>query len=269
MESEVTGKQQRRADMFGKFLGKQSSVQTQALMGSKATTVSQTAISVGESIAAGSVAPVAVEEPTRDELFPPAPEPTSTDVTPLNTDVDLLTQHARLSEKLGVHSDSIDKVRTIEFETFLNENGLRIYDRKQVDAYLTSMYGVEKKQSQEDFARRSGVRVMSSSGFVLLPTWGWRPARSKDVSRGDGLWLGAINGRNGGIQNYTHQYGKPIPIPVLITMERVAEKFPDAQMFVSDEIDAREFVKDPFLMVVYLGKHYIIERWDEPNYKER
>lgn len=255
--------------MFEKFLGKVTEPPTAPdIFGP-----SRVAATYGSSVAASVVSRAAVAvvaEPTRDELFPPAAEPTSTDVAPTDADTDTLAQHARLSAKLGVHSDSIGKLSTIEFENFLRESGLRVYDEKQVCAYLTSMYGVEKKQSREEWGRRSGVIMMGGAADIQLPTWGWRPARSRDASQTDAGWGHvALSGPNGHIQGYVRQYDKPIPIPVLLTMERVADKFPDVRMYVSDELDPREFVRDPFLMVVHLGKRYIIERWDEPNYRER
>lgn len=188
-------------------------------------------------------------------------EPESSPITPLVIERDVLTQHAALAAKLGLHSPAMQEIKRSEFETFLRDSGLRLYDEKQVAVYLTSKYGVEKKASDDS----------------LSPTWGWRPAREVDSENRQfgftGRWVfssGRSSIPNGQIHTDVMWYQKLIPIPVLLTIERVVDKFPeDVGLFISDEFDPRELVKDPFLMVVYLGKHYIIERWDEPNYRER
>lgn len=189
-------------------------------------------------------------------------EPESSPITPLVIERDVLTQHAALAAKLSLHSPAMQEIKRSEFETFLRDMGLSLYDEKQVAAYLTSKYGVEHKDNDGS----------------LLPTWGWRPAREVDSERTlfrnsnewvFSSWSGGRLIPNGQLHSNVATYQKLIPIPVLLTIERVVEKFPNAGLFISDEFNPREFVKDPFLMVVYLDKRYIIERWDEPNYRER
>ena len=62
-------------------------------------------------------------------------------------------------------------------------------------------------------------------------------------------------------------YGKPVPYPVLLTVDRIRSQFPTAQFRVSDDAPLQgDVVKDPFLMVSYGGSSYIVEKWDEPGF---
>lgn len=154
-------------------------------------------------------------------------------------DMQLLEQHAELSDQLGVASLSRGEILRAKFEESLREWGLRVYDAAQVRAFLRSQYG------RKD--------------------WGFRPLREIDRREIQRWW--DID-RNGQIQDGANVYGKPIPYPVLVTVQRVVERFPTARFYVSDECRNSD-VRDPFLLVLVDKHEYIIERWDEPNYKER
>ena len=60
-------------------------------------------------------------------------------------------------------------------------------------------------------------------------------------------------------------YDKPIPLPVMLTIQRIKSRFPAAKFFVSD---IRE-VSDPFLAVTVEGSDsfFVVERWDEPGFR--
>lgn len=154
-------------------------------------------------------------------------------------DMALLKQHAALSERLGVPSLSRGELLRAQFEDALREWGLRIYDPVQVRAFLKSHYG------------RRG--------------WGFRPLREADRRKDRRWWDDDSRGQ---IQDGAQIYNKPIPYPVLLTVERVSQRFEEARFYVSDERRASD-VRDPFLLVLIGGHEYIIEQWDEPNYRER
>jgi hypothetical protein len=61
------------------------------------------------------------------------------------------------------------------------------------------------------------------------------------------------------------QYRRPIPLPVLLTIEKILTEVPDAHFYISQSADENA---DPFLNVT--GRnccHFIVERWNEPNYQ--
>lgn len=61
-------------------------------------------------------------------------------------------------------------------------------------------------------------------------------------------------------------YTKPIPLAVLLTMEKIVDAFPDARFEVTDITEMPK--GDPFLRVhVSGGDWFIIERWDEPRFR--
>lgn len=194
------------------------------------------------------------------ELPPPSPHtpdvnavvPTSMPITvAVSAEADTLKQHAALCNKLGIYSTAAADISRTEFEQALSEWGLRQYDRKQVAAYLTSQYGPPRE---------------GRSGRPAQATWGYRPLMAQDAYNLGAQYITA-NGVvcNGGTVT---SYVKPVPLPVLLTVEKIAERFPKAEFFVSDELTVTE-VKDPFLLVRHAGKDYIIERWDEPGYTEK
>lgn len=149
--------------------------------------------------------------------------------------------------------------RSIEFENTLSEMGLRRYPEKQVHAYLNKQYG----------------RVR----------WGWRSLRRKDYDRfamNNGVFMANDKSLNDSLTSWgrrhngqiigrrdANTYEKPVPYPVLLTVERIAAEFPEACFFVNDEARpiASEKHLDPFLMVVIGKNRYIIERWDEPKFR--
>jgi hypothetical protein len=170
-------------------------------------------------------------------------------------------EYVKLAKQLGISGPEkalAERTRADEFAAFISEAGILAYPRERVRAYLNAQYGGTP--------------------------WGWRAVREKDnpmvVGRralgsyvaGDGTidnGYEAWNKRNdiliGGPD--TALYAKPIPMPVLLTMKRIEEKFPQATFWISDEAKRLPIPKDPFLMVRFGGLALIVERWDEPRFR--
>lgn len=123
------------------------------------------------------------------------------------------------------------------------EMGLRVYPLGAVEKFMDAQFGHAKKGSD--------------------PTWGWRPLREADrdkliSNRDDGMPNGCIAKR---------LYHGAVPLPVLLTVERIAEAVPDVHFYVTDKVNATA-EEDPFLAVTAAGMNMlIVERWDEPNFK--
>lgn len=136
----------------------------------------------------------------------------------------------------------------------LKEMGLSIYPYDKVAAYLDHMFGLDLNGNQ---------------------TWGWRPLREEDDKPKFGT-LPYGPRFNGMVLRETYQ--KAVPLPVLLTVQRIAEAVPGVHFFVSDQVTARDRL-DPFLAVsvgdtseFFLSDQLgtgmnIIERWDEPSFK--
>jgi hypothetical protein len=84
--------------------------------------------------------------------------------------------------------------------------------------------------------------------------WNWHPIKSSN-----GFWSGRPNHVSADV------YNKPIPMPVMLTIDRIESLYPSARFYVSDIRD----VKDPFLAVTVDGADtfFVIERWDEPSFR--
>ena len=97
------------------------------------------------------------------------------------------------------------------------------YPLHDVIRYLNAKFGVHSRKSLTDSVSR--------------PNWVWVPLRHKDI----------ITTRN---FNDTDQriYTKPIPYPVLKTIESIQERWPEAKFFISDVRYASD-EKDPFFNV--------------------
>ena len=72
--------------------------------------------------------------------------------------------------------------------------------------------------------------------------------------------------RMGSNKGDTKLYDKPVPYPVLVTVDRIKARFPATDFRISDEAIRQATVKDPFLMVIHEDRRYIVERWDEPGF---
>ena len=135
---------------------------------------------------------------------------------------------------------------TPRFRSVLSEQGICTYDEKQVRTFLTKQYGPKLSQ---------------------MPTWGWRPLRLQDTTQTTTYADSLARSPNGCLLGGRTVYGKPIPLPVLLTIDTIQQAFPSAEFFVSDDTTREERVSDPFLLVHLDGQNYIIERWDEPSFR--
>lgn len=192
----------------------------------------------------------------------PVPVPEAT-LTPEAELADALrTQYAAIALELGVNQPGLLKDAA---RAYFRDRGTRLYDGAKVKAYLDDQYGKEGKRLDHQWSppRRRGI-----------PTWGWRPLRASDVApmTGSQRQFGySTSEQNDSIWYYIEPYKKPVPLPVLLTAREIATQFTSARMYVSDEILAHEHrdpVLDPFLLVVIEGERFIVERWDEPAYRE-
>lgn len=176
------------------------------------------------------------------KLFPPeVPEKEALAVQdPTVPPIDIPTDYAELAAMAGFKGFKIlqaqeqklaHQTRTIAlFRNFLAENGICVYPADKVRKYLNR-----------------------------IKPW------DTDVR-----WVGLNGGTlNGHFTDYTYWdqqvgYSKKIPKPVLITMAKIKEAFPNVSFWVSDFSvpDA-----DPFLAAQIEGEFFIIERWDEPGFR--
>lgn len=194
----------------------------------------------------------AAELPEEPAFGPPVDVPTQTAVAP-EVPAEELRQYIAVAEAIGFKPKHLVRER---FRQTLAAAGLRCYDRKAVAAYLDHQWG-----------RARWVR--DDSGFNSrhrhIP-WCWRPLRDRDrvethlifgVSETDQL-LSSVA-----------PYNKPVPLPVLLTVQRLLAAEPAARFYVSDQLKSHEQPanRDPFLMVVVGGEAFIVERWDEPSFR--
>jgi len=140
-------------------------------------------------------------------------------------------EYQRVAKKLGVE---IFAIPGKDLENFLREEGIPVYSQAKVEAY------------------------MDKKGF-----WSWFRMRGRDQSRviprtdNKNTSMGRANGM---------YYPNAIPIPVLLTAERIVDKFGDSVGFYVAAIDKHP---DLFLGVFHYqtGEFFIVERWDEPGFR--
>lgn len=163
---------------------------------------------------------------------------------PTGLSADEYAEYQRVATKVGFAPRGL---KSNELRQYLRDAGIRVYPMDAVQKYLNGKYGEADGQR--------GAK------------WVWKPLRSADGLSIHGAWQSG-HLVNGAVAREQAPYGKPVPLPVLLTVERIADKFPDALFFVSDEYDAPP-IGDPFLAVVYGedSEPVIVERWDEPVFR--
>ena len=170
---------------------------------------------------------------------PPKPEPLV--LEDVQEHEAFVEQHVALAQKLGVKTwhkpnQSLAKI--------LIELGIKVYDTAKVERY------------------------MDSKGY-----WGWFPLRQQDkVSPPEERGIERVTPHRhatlyGGMKR--EQYDKVVPLAVLLRVEQFLEKLPSARFLVA----ALDTHPDPFLGVLDRddpnnNRAYIIERWDEPGYRD-
>lgn len=197
---------------------------------------------------------------------------------------DVLDEYEALATAVGFNPPIVRRER---IRCLLAGMGLYIYERAKVEAFLTSKFGEEKRTEigtsatwcwrpmrEVDRITASSVSVPVSSvsvddnnGITVIPFPGYStvPYTRVSLDAHYGVQMLSVNGTKA-LTGET--YGKPVPIPVLRTIQRVLEIEPKARFFVSDETSLAERFRDPFLAVQLPGgdELHVIERWDEPSF---
>lgn len=111
-----------------------------------------------------------------------------------------------------------------------------------------------------DFLKAEAIqiydRVKVEAYLTKQGTWGWHALREVDKTV-----------QNGSVGAVWPMYQELVPWEVLTTVERIVAKFPNAQFLVA----ALKKDPDPFLGVLLRGdddSFHIIERWDEPGFRQ-
>jgi len=196
-------------------------------------------------------------------LLARVPVPVATPIVPPTVETPS-TEYVKLVQKLGLFSTlSKTEVDTevAEFVAALSQMGLRRYDFDAVKRYLNQQYG----RTRWGFRALFKCNEQTTIGVFL--------SHNGYINGGDTKWWKKHNGALLGTSNVLRWpgdlalYAKPIPFPVLRTIDELRTKFPGATFWVSDEAQkvARSF--DPFLLVRFHGQQFIIERWDEPGFR--
>lgn len=194
------------------------------------------------------------------------PVPTSARIElPAGLDEQFQNDYIKLAKELGFDagaSQLTKELETMKFKQFLSENGIQTYEYKKVKAYLDDQYGDIpwgwRALREKDNPMVSNVRVI---GANLTHDGYSRDTKSRQV-----VWSKDVNGSYLGNMD-TALYGKPIPYPVLLTIKKIADAFPNTAFWVSDEAKRISAPLDPFLLVRHSGKSYIVERWNEPSFR--
>ncbi len=152
------------------------------------------------------------------------------------------TRYRELAASIGLNPSPItDEVEVLQA---IDELGMHVYDWDRVDQYLYRK------------ALKQGANMR----------WVWKPLREADVKA---TGQRTTNHEHAGLV-YPEQYAHAIPENVLARAADFIGKVPKAVLLVSDY----EVINpDPFLAVtteklLAAGKIWIVERWDEPGYRD-
>jgi hypothetical protein len=167
----------------------------------------------------------------------PLEVPVATKLTDFAMNEQELAAYVKVAAKIGLYSGALLKEILLHF---LSDEGICVYNLEHVEKYLDAKFG-------------STDRAM----------WGWWGLRSRDVNAVVRSREGSYNG-----DTVRHlQYRQPVPLPVLLSVDKIVEKFPDLYFYVADKVEPSDFV-DPFLAVTGAGLEFIvIERWNEPSFR--
>lgn len=239
--------------------------------------------SINRTVAAVNVV-AEIEAPPTAPTPPPEPAPVPDAELDASAELGdaLRAQYVALAAELGVTQPGLLKDAA---KAFFRDRGTRLYDHAKVHAYLDYQYGKETAHEQQTGAHCGCCKHGRHVNKFKAATWGWRPLRAVDKHpqpEGDGVMMmgewGSYRGstKNNAIWADWHiaTYAKPLPLPVLLTAKEVVTAFPSAKCFISDDMSRESYqaglrpVLDPFLLVVIEDERFIIERWDEPSYRE-
>lgn len=149
-----------------------------------------------------------------------------------------LAEYSHLADSIGWAPGCIldQKVKI-----FLAENNICVYPLAKVRDYLDKQFGVHNYHA----------------------TWCWCPLRKDD--RDANLHNQHESHRNGHIVDNRRYHGQ-VPMPVLVTVEKIHHAFPDVHFYVSDAMQRED--GDPFLAITAVGMEMlVVERWNEPSFR--
>ncbi len=156
-------------------------------------------------------------------------------------DQEFAKQYDTLANRLGVQCRVKRDVRLLEA---LQRQQIQVYELAKVERYMD---------------RKS--------------TWSWFPLRASDrCKEATHVWIleretpTEYPSMYGSVKNDI--YPKPVPYPVLCTVQRLVDCFEDKVQFFVAAFDQKP---DPFLgcrlMDVGQSKLVVVERWDEPTFR--
>ena len=152
-----------------------------------------------------------------------------------------LKKYVTVAEKIGFVNGAL---LSAQLRDFFAEEGISLYDYNKVSSFLAEKTKIERTKTNKRYL-----------------VWCWKPLRMSDLNQ---LTNNVPWGENGGISS--ELYHGAVPYPVLLTMEKIAQRFGDqVRFYVSDYASVNP---DPFLAVSGIGiDFFIVERWDEPNFR--
>jgi hypothetical protein len=181
-----------------------------------------------------SIPVVTLEEPKMSPIEENVPVPSSYEAKP-DLGAEEFAEYQRVAKAIGL--DTQEALFNERMRHCCAVNGFRIYTASQVDKFLNRKLGVGK--------------------------WEWMGLRLVDVEHLGG-WHTTSSEPH--IKFSKKQYGRKIPLPVLLTVQRVLEEVPGAHFYISGIPDVDD---DPFLSITCrTGDQFIIERWDEPDFRD-
>jgi hypothetical protein len=146
-----------------------------------------------------------------------------------------------LATKLGVRSAAVTRAR---LEKFLHEECMGLYDYDKVAAYMSNL----AEQAGKEFV--------------------WKPIRDKDGHAASKLGNATSWGHG---RFVTGAYQHEIPMPVLMSIDKIATAFPDEAIFFASDYEVKR--PDPFAAVTTreLWNHdktlLVFEKWNEPKFR--
>lgn len=119
------------------------------------------------------------------------------------------------------------------------------------------------------YSQEAVERYMDKKGY-----WAWFPLRKADMPPTAGnIWVLKRKTPTNYASLYgaskATQYQEAVPYPVLLTVESIVEKFGKDALFLIAALDEHP---DPFLACMLhseFGRMFIIERWDEPGFRDK
>jgi hypothetical protein len=172
-----------------------------------------------------------------------------------------LSGYQRLARKIGYRCLEAERaVGYAALVAWLHEEGIAAYSDQAVSDYLHAAVAKMNAAVGPRGWADGAELVNAAVGLRARPShaWCWTPLRPCD-------WRNSpAKVPNGAMQLYT----KPIPYPVLCTIEKIVDRFGEEVMLeVSDIYTVPK--ADPFLSVSALGSavRFPIERWDEPKFR--